>query len=379
MLLILYKTVLLKILFPLEYYYPSMIDGKGTSIYLLTKELSSCGLDISIISSPKGIEIQNLDTNRHYKKYNLKVKFLKESFFKHINFNQVKYVSNSDVIHFSSFFYKLTIWYFILALILKKKIVISPRGEFYLPALKRKTFIKKIYIKLFKIFQKKINFHATNDYEKKLIQNFFPKCKIEVIPNLIDAPKIFSSKKNNNLLFLGRINPIKNIDVLIEAYSNLKSEFKDKFSLIIVGEAFLDYEKKYLEQLKILIKTKQLENKIKFLGPIYGTEKFKIISKSFCLILPSKSENFGNVVLEAISQNTPVIASENTPWKILKDNKAGYWVPPNVNSINKALNNIITSDKVKYSNIQNNAMKLLKTRFSFKNNISLWKKYYSDL
>ena len=200
-----------------------------------------------------------------------------------------------------------------------------------------------------------------------------------VIPNLIDAPKTFRSKKNNNLLFLGRINPIKNIDVLVEAYSNLKSEYKNKFSLIIVGEAFLDYEKKYLEKLKTLIKTKQLENKIKFLGPVYGTKKFKIISQSFCLILPSKSENFGNVVLEAMSQKTPVITSENTPWKILKDNNAGYWVSPNVDSINKALIEIITINKVKYSNIQENAMKLLKTRFSFKNNISLWKKYYSDL
>lgn len=356
-----------------------MIDGKGTSIYFLTKELSSCGLDISIISSPKGIKIENLNIKEYYEKYNLKVKFLKESFFKHINLEQVNCVSNSDVIHFSSFFYKLTIWYFILALIFKKKIVFSPRGEFYSPALKRKTFIKRTYIKFFKIFHKKINFHATNNYEKKLIKNFFPKCKIEVIPNLIDAPKTFRSKKNNNLLFLGRINPIKNIDVLVEAYSNLKSEYKNKFSLIIVGEAFLDYEKKYLEKLKTLIKTKQLENKIKFLGPVYGTKKFKIISQSFCLILPSKSENFGNVVLEAMSQKTPVITSENTPWKILKDNNAGYWVSPNVDSINKALIEIITINKVKYSNIQENAMKLLKTRFSFKNNISLWKKYYSDL
>ena len=115
------------------------------------------------------------------------------------------------------------------------------------------------------------------------------------------------------------------------------------------------------------------------MGPVYGTKKFKIISQSFCLILPSKSENFGNVVLEAMSQKTPVITSENTPWKILKDNNAGYWVSPNVDSINKALIEIITINKVKYSNIQENAMKLLKTRFSFKNNISLWKKYYSDL
>lgn len=354
-----------------------MIDGKATTIYSLTKELSESGLDISILSSPKGIKLENLDTNKYYKKYNLKVKFLPESLIHHIR--QLNYIFDNDVIHFSSFFYKMTVWYFILGLLYNKKVVISPRGEFYPPALKRKNLIKKIYIIFFKIFQSKINFHATNKDEKNIIKKFFPKSKTIVIPNLINPIKNFDLKKDNNLLFLGRINPIKNIDVLIKAFSKLKPKLKDKFSLIIVGEAFLDYEKKYLDELKFLIKKKQLENKVKFFGPIYGTEKFKIISKSYCLILPSKSENFGNVVLEAISQNTPVIASKNTPWKILKDNNAGYWIKPNVETIKSALNEIILLDKKSYSKVQNSAMILLKNNFSFENNISLWKNYYSKL
>jgi len=356
-----------------------MIDGKGSTIYSFTKELSKCGLEISIISTSKGIKFENLDRNKFYSKYNLKVNFLKDSFTNHINFKQIQSILKNDVIHFSSFFYKLTIWYFIIGILLNKKIVISPRGEFYPPALKRKIYIKSIYMNFFKIFQKKINFHATNEDEKIIIKSFYPKSKIFVIPNLITVTKSFDLKKKNNLLFLGRINPIKNIDILIKAYANLSSQTKSEFSLIIVGEAFLDYEKKYLNKLKILIKTKRLENKVKFLGSIYGDEKLKIISESYCLVLPSKSENFGNVVLEAISQNTPVIASKNTPWKILKDNNAGYWINPDIDSINNALNDIIFIDKKKYSDIQKSAKLLLINRFSFKNNISLWKNYYSNL
>ena len=115
------------------------------------------------------------------------------------------------------------------------------------------------------------------------------------------------------------------------------------------------------------------------MGPIYGEDKLKILSESFCLVLPSKSENFGNVVLEAISQDTPVIASKNTPWEILKENNAGYWVDASVDSIKNALNEIILIDDEKYTQIQKRAKSLLNNKFSFKNNIYLWSKYYSKL
>ena len=72
------------------------------------------------------------------------------------------------------------------------------------------------------------------------------------------------------------------------------------------------------------------------MGPKYGINKFKILSKSYCLVLPSKSENFGNVVLEAISQKTPVITSKNTPWEILIKHNSGYWVDASVKSIKDA-------------------------------------------
>ena len=53
----------MRILFPLEYFYPSLIDGKANTIYSLTKELSKSGLNINIISSLKGIKIEKVDVN----------------------------------------------------------------------------------------------------------------------------------------------------------------------------------------------------------------------------------------------------------------------------------------------------------------------------
>ena len=369
----------MKVLFPVEYFYPSLIDGKGSSIYNLTKALSKVNLEINIISSPKGVNLNDTSFDQLYEKYNLDVSFINESFFSHFSFNIIDKVRSSDVVHFSSFFYKLTIWYFFLAFIFNKKIVISPRGEFYEPALRRKKRIKNIYINFFKFFQKKINFHSTNDLEKEIIRNFFPKSFINTIPNLIDIDPPLNFKKNNEILFLGRINPIKNIDILIKAYNQLPIALKDKFKLIIVGEAYLEYEKKYLIKLKKLVNELNLFDNVTFLGPKYGINKFKILSKSYCLVLPSKSENFGNVVLEAISQKTPVITSKNTPWEILIKHNSGYWVDASVKSIKDALINLISLDKKKYTSLQDSALKLINKKFGYDKNISLWKKYYNKI
>ena len=53
--------------------------------------------------------------------------------------------------------------------------------------------------------------------------------------------------------------------------------------------------------------------------------------------MPSHNENFGNVVVESLSQGTPVIASTGTPWKILEKYHAGYWIKNNPENIAKKI------------------------------------------
>ena len=63
-----------------------------------------------------------------------------------------------------------------------------------------------------------------------------------------------------------------------------------------------------------------------------GEEKYKLYANAYFSILVSHSENFGNVVIEALSQGTPVIASKGTPWEQLAE-KAGFWIDNDENSI----------------------------------------------
>jgi len=127
------------------------------------------------------------------------------------------------------------------------------------------------------------------------------------------------SKQENKILFLGRISPIKNLEILILAMPIIKDK---KIMLEIVGPS----EDNYLEKLKILIKENKLEKRVKFTKPIYDiSEKISKLDSAKIFVLPSKSEAMPQALIEAMSRENIVIANENKGTnEIIKDNINGY-------------------------------------------------------
>lgn len=100
-----------------------------------------------------------------------------------------------------------------------------------------------------------------------------------------------NSKKENYFVLVSRIIPWKRIDYVIEAFNSIKE------NLIIIGKG----DSNYLDYLKSISK----EN-ITFLGFIANDEKYQLISKAKGLIV-SQDEDFGLVIVEALSLGTPII------------------------------------------------------------------------
>ncbi len=148
---------------------------------------------------------------------------------------------------------------------------------------------------------------AITHWEIPYLQNIGAKKeKIFYIPNGI--PKQFFtqsfSKEQNKLLFLGRIAPIKNIEILINSMSKIKNT-----KLEIVGPA----EQNYLEKLKSLIKEKNLEKQISFSQGIFDIkEKIKKIDSTKIFVLPSKREGMPQSLIEAMAREKIVIGSNNS-------------------------------------------------------------------
>lgn len=60
--------------------------------------------------------------------------------------------------------------------------------------------------------------------------------------------------------------------------------------------------------------------------PAFGNEKYDFYKASSLFVLPTHSENFGMVIVEALSCGVPVIIITGTPWNELFDNNTGWWL-----------------------------------------------------
>jgi glycosyltransferase involved in cell wall biosynthesis len=373
----------MNILYPVLCYYPSQAGGPANTLYWQNTELAKNNIGTITVSTSFGIdknsdEIQKLGDSISYK--NHLVEFTEKGIPDALK-KSVKYLKEAQIIHFSSIFFPVTLPLLIISLRLKKVVVISPRGELYNAALQIKPKSKCLWIALIKRFQRKINFHATNEYEAGLIKKFFPRARsVEVINNFIKIPEMTIVPVENKFIFLGRINPIKNIHLLINAFYFLVKDNEDAtINLVIVGSARLAYEEKYLEELRSQVKELGLGSRVSFRGHLEGEEKEKELASAKALVLPSKSENFGNVVLESLAQGTPVIASTGTPWEILDQKKSGYWIAPTTENIFQAMQDILNLSEYEYAQSRKNCVALCKNSFDVQSNIHLWVNYYKKV
>src|SRR5690606_12507995 len=135
----------------------------------------------------------------------------------------------------------------------------------------------------------------------------------------------------------------------------------------------------YKEELISLVNKLNLQNKIIFKGHLEGIDKEKIYAESYALILPSETENFGNVVVEALNQGTPVIASKGTPWQILEKYNAGLHVENDPENLSKAIDSILQLEKDKYQQMRINSYKLVDENFKVDSQIYKWIDVYKSL
>ncbi|MBE7535207.1 MAG: glycosyltransferase [Anaerolineales bacterium] len=133
------------------------------------------------------------------------------------------------------------------------------------------------------------------------------------------------------ILFVGRIEPLKGVDTLIEAMSCLhKKEARSVHLAIIGGDPSASPEKMNVEmaRLKKLCETLGLDQSVVFLGARDQDKLSYYYSAAEVAVMPSHYESFGMVALEAMACGTPVIASEVGGLAYLvRDGETGFTIP----------------------------------------------------
>jgi glycosyltransferase involved in cell wall biosynthesis len=197
---------------------------------------------------------------------------------------------------------------------------------------------------------------VSEDLKAHIVNLGIDENKIDVVPNGVDteifrpAGKEYARNvlnlphEKNIVLFIGALRKIKGVDYLIEA---AKSFVDTNTELYMVGrdDGLRKSLEKRAEELKI-------SGSIKFTGPVNHEDIPLWISAADMLVLPSLSEGRPNVVLEALSCEVPVVATDvgGIP-ELMIEGETGYLVPSKnplqlSEKINKLLENEIRREKM---------------------------------
>ena len=133
------------------------------------------------------------------------------------------------------------------------------------------------------------------------------------------------------ILSVGRITPEKGFDTLIKAFSSIPADFK----LVIAGGT--DTETNYYKQLIDLSD----KNKVVFTGSIYGEALHQLYTQAALFVLPSVSEGFPIVLLEAMSYRLPVIVSDISATRLVDLSPSCYFPANDVYALKHKLTDFI--------------------------------------
>lgn len=211
--------------------------------------------------------------------------------------------------------------------------IVTPRGMLEPWIMAKRPLKKKIGMVLyqFKDLSEAKLIHATAEMEAANIRKLGFSNPINVIPNGIELFKLPAPKNkygSKKMVFLSRIHPKKGIELLLEAWSQIQ---ETGWTLEIAGNGDSDY----IDSIKNKISFLGLVS-VKLVGPKYGDEKWNLLKSADVFVLPTYSENFGIVVVEALAMGVPVITTTGAPWQELESYSCGWWIDlsvPNLVSV----------------------------------------------
>jgi glycosyltransferase involved in cell wall biosynthesis len=229
-------------------------------------------------------------------------------------------VKKADVIHSTaifSFLPDLGAW---LAKVYNKPYVISPRGNLSPIALKKGWLKKHFYYNVLvrSILNSANVVHCMTPMDADWVIRLGIRTPVICVPNGVDLSEINRVRSFNSIIeriprlrdkqivmFLGRIDKIKGLDLLLKSWSFITTTFPNT-ALVIVGPDPKGY-RSFLESLSIQLK---INNSVHFVGEWTGIEKNTLLSSADLFVMPSYTENFGMSIAEALALGVPVLASD---------------------------------------------------------------------
>lgn len=238
-----------------------------------------------------------------------------------------------DVVHIHSWWNLVAVFSFLICRIRGVRPVVSPRGMLspYSKDSGKSLLKSAVHFLTKRLLERGAVLHYTSaqEQEKSMI-----KARSFILPNIVDLPalKPFTENKRPefHLCFLGRINPVKGLELLFQSLHGLAFPWR----LEMVGTG----EERYVLSLKDLATRWRIDDRISWSGWLSDEPKFDKVRSADLVVLTSFHENFANVILESLAVGTPVLVSDQVGLSgYVLENDLGWVTPLGEGKIAEAL------------------------------------------
>ncbi len=227
-------------------------------------------------------------------------------------------------------------------------LVISPRGMLQPVALARKGWLKKILLRFFdgRHLRQARLIHVTSDAEATAVRRLGMVAAVATIPNGVDLDAFplqqvdegNARRQPGRVVYLGRIHPTKGLDVLLAAWPMVRDAFPHSV-LVVAGPGEPWHLAAFRRQ------AGGVAGVVSECGREVGPrERLELLATADVVVLPSRTENYGMVVPEALACRTPVVTTTGTPWCALETERCGWWVEAGPAALARALVEALSLD-----------------------------------
>ena len=218
--------------------------------------------------------------------------------------------------------------------------VLSPRGMLDAGSLAQRAWRKRLAWAIFErrhVLRASL-LHATSETERLALRRWAPGVPVVTIPNGVEAPlgvmeprevvrrRLGIAAQAPVMLFLGRIHPIKRLDLLAQAFERVHAARPDA-QLVIAGPD----ERGHRREVEPCFAA--VRSAVHWAGELGDAEKWPVLGAADLLVLCSDSESFGLSLVEAMAAGLPVVTTRTTPWQEIEAAGAGFWVPQAADAI----------------------------------------------
>lgn len=257
---------------------------------------------------------------------NCKVLYLCDAMYNKTTFEQVVKKIKPDIIYLQGLFQQCVLPCLQLAKKYQIKVLLAPRGELCAGAFNMKKYKKLPYIQMLRVMGliKNVHFQSTSDEETEAIKKLMKASnghihRLDNIPSIPkkEYPRREKTANEGRFVFLSRIHPKKNLLFAISLFKGIKG----KIEFDIYGPI---EDEEYWNQCQEEIKKLPENVKVEYKRLVGHDQVHEVFSQYDAFLFPTLSENYGHVIAESLIVGTPVIVSDQTPWRGLKEVGAGW-------------------------------------------------------